>query len=420
MAYFDYSLTDTGAGPGQGIREIGDALTQSITALRQKKQFEEKLAFDREQEARKFAQNQGELAYQHRTQDAREKRDQFEFTQKQAKFKSDQAMQVQKALAAGNPQLAAAIAAETSTFDPASGQVAHGKLTPGQTRDVGPAPEEPPMPMEAPEAPPHPPEIAARRKALALPQPEPGAMVGPIPSAEERRHAEIQRIGTQPPSVDVPDVEGQLAAAEKQRQAEVEQRGRYEAGVTEARAANERSGQEQQARLDRYPAELAQAQREKARFDELTASLPARRQEHAAAAHQAELERPYALQFGDEPPVTMDVGTQRYATREAAANDFLASLPPNLSPQDRAAAANAHAAILAGDDPQKAIVAYNKERAGISEHGFKDVQGDKRDINRIEVAKINARKPGIMLSEKRFEAGLDKDRRKETRGDIEH
>lgn len=423
MAYFDYSRPEVNDA-SEGIRRIGDALSQTLERRRKQQEFAKTQEFQREQEDRKFTQSENQLKYQNRTQDAREKRDEFDFVQKQQKFRGEQTRAVQKALADGNPQLAAALAQETTLFDPKTGSASHGKLTAGPVRDVGPAPQEPPLPLAKPDpvefGPVVPPEIAARRRGMKAPEPEKDALVGPIPSAEERRHAEIQRIGTQPPSLNVPDVEGQLAAAEAERQGQIEQRGRFEAQSRGFRAEAEQATAEEQAKLDQHSTELHAAERDQARFRERSAGLPVARAQHTADERRAENERTYSLQFGDEPPVQLDVQTQRYASREAAANDFLSSLPQGLSPQDQAAARNAHAAILSGDDPQKAIAAYNKERAGIATRDLTQSEGAARDKNRIDVAHINARKPGLVLQERRFAAGQDKDRRKETRGDIEH
>lgn len=417
MGYFDYSAP-TVPDLGEAIKPIGDALTEVMRRRQQDQQFQEKMKFDREQEQRKFDQAKMNYDYQNRIIAQREQRDQREFQQRQNVYRSGQA---DKARHAATPQEAQSILDETVLYGPDGKESGRGKLTAGPMRDVGAEPLEPMQP-ELPAAemgaaipdviqaiPGMPPELAARLRGKKRPEPEEGAMVGPIPAAEELRHAEIQRMGSEPPSADETDVEGRLSAAEAERQSQEAKLRRY-GEQYEAYRHEEPTLERANAAVDAYDADVG-------RFNEEKQSLPGRRAEFAAASRQAELERPYTISFGQgQPETTFDFKTQRYAAREQNAQDFLNSLPPNMSPQDQEAARAAYGAIIAGQDPKAVLSAYQKERVGLQGQGFKHGEGLLRDAAALERAKVP--RPGVVLQERRLGFEGDKEKAKNLRTDL--
>jgi hypothetical protein len=397
MAYLDYSPVQI-ADQSEGIRRLGDQLTDVVKMRAQRKQQEQQLQLQREQEERRVKQQQDNIDYQNRIIDQRENRDQRDFSQRQDERVANNRSAVAKAIADGNPQLAQQIAQGMVTYDPVTGkETGRGSLDQGPMRDVGPEPTvrpEPEMPAKEMGAaipdilrsvPGMPPELAARLKGKVRPEPEAGALVGPIPSPEETRRAEIQRIAAEPASEEVPDVEGRIAGALAAGQSEEAKRKRYQ---TQFEAYREETPTIEPAMeaMDKFQADTDD------RADEVR-SFPQRQAQYAADRRSAEAERPFSLRYGEGPVTTLDVQSQRYSSRQAAAEDFLAALPPNLSDMDRQAAAVAHGNILAGQSPKDALAAFQKERLGIMTEGGRDKRAAGNNATSIEVAKIRAATP---------------------------
>lgn len=122
----------------------------------------------------------------------------------------------------------------------------------------------------------------------------------------------------------------------------------------------------------------------------------AQMQAYSSDQTKAQDERPYSLGFGNEPPVTFDVATQRYASRKAAAQDFLESFRGvQMSPSDQAAAVQTAAQIQSGLDPTKAGAAYDKARFfGVAEEG-KNTRNAATNAATIEAAKQRAKAFGM-------------------------
>lgn len=400
---------------------MGDSLTEVMRRRQEQQQHEETLQFQREQESRKSKHQEEYDKYLRSVEERKERLGEIEFNQKQ---QDRNAARMERARHAATPQEAAAIAADTRTYDPHTGkETGRGQLTAGPLQNVGPAPTQPvepalPTPAEAiPDIvqaiPGMPPEIAARMRGKTRPQPEEGAMVGPIPSAEETRNAEMQRAGTvdaisggdggrQAPS------EEDLKAAEATRAGQEEKLRRYEQ-------------QYEAYQHEEPPAPIAEYGEKKAAYEGELKSFPQRQAAHAAEERGAERRRPYTLSMGgNDPGVTFDFETQRHAASKDAADRWLESLASvPMSEQDRGAAMQIHAAIESGAiDPTKAGVAFQKERMGMTAEAGRDSRAAAGNATRVKVAEINSRKPGLVLSERRFNASQDKDIRKETRKDI--
>jgi len=419
MAYFDYSLPDT-IDLTPGMRELGDALTDALSRRQRQRQFDETMRLKKAHEDRLFEQHQNQLGYQNRVTDEKLKRERLEFNQRQNEYKGRQQQRIRQAR---SPQEAAAIASETVIYDPATGQeVGRGELVPGQAPDAGPAPAVPPRP-QAPEegfGPAPPPEIMARRRGLQKPEPAPDALIGPIPSAEEASAAEAQRFFDEPGG-QMADLEPRLAQVEQERQAQLIARRKFDEQYRAFRQEAEQATQDEQARLDTNFQAADDFQRDSAAFSEAERTFPARQAEHAAATRRAEDARPYTVRFGqDDPGTTFDFQTQRTAGRQQAAQDFLDNLPPGLNENDRQAAQIGHSLILAGHDSRRVFDAFTKARTLGLEHAFKDMQGDKRDRNRLEVQELRnqAPRPNINLPGARFEFERDKEKSKILREDL--
>lgn len=331
MGYLDFSQPDVPDLTG-GLSAIGDALTKVMQRRQQRQEQDQKLAFEREQEQRRYAQQQGQFDYQNRIEDRKAKIAELEFNQKQQAHQAQMAEAVRKAIAENNPQRAAQIAAETATYDPHTGQeIGRGSLTQGPMRDVG---KPPPMPMSSDDIP-----SADQTAALRA---VPGMPAAPFNAIDQERK----------------DAEGNFKRFEAQSEA--------------------------------YSQDLK----------------------------NAEAERPQILKFGPKDPgITFDMATQRHATRDAAAQDFIESFRGvPMSQSDQVAAQNVYAQIKAGAlDPAKAGAAYDKARFGVVQEEGKNTRSAGRDKAIVDAAK--ARATGD-IGWARLHSTEDKDRRKETRGDI--
>lgn len=370
MAYLDYSPVQL-PDHSEGLRRIGDALEAAMRRRDQRRQFEETQKFQREQEQRRYAQQQGQLDYQNRVEDERERRAKEQHEWQRAQMQRSAANDIRNA---PNVQ-----AAESMAIG------AGGTLTPGEIPDVGPAPQ-------APVQPGMPPEIAARfrgKRAGEMPSPEAGTMIGPIPSAEELRSAEIQRIASEPDTEEVPDVEGRVNAAEAERKAQLDKVERYKRQFESYSQENPAPEIGPTAADAAYDQQLDQ-------FEAKQAAFPGEQKAYAAAQRSAEARRPYTLQFGDKPGQTFDFETQRYAARTEAADRFMANLSNiQMGDRDVAAAQAVRAGILSGTiPPEKAFLAFQKERMGNQAEGGRNARATDRNETTLEAARIRAAAAG--------------------------
>jgi hypothetical protein len=403
MGYFDYSRPDV-PDFSEGIRHFGDALSEVVRRRQQQKQFDERMRFEREDAQRKFAQNQANINYQNRLADLKERRDRMDFNMRQD---THNAAIMDRARKAASPQEAEAILATAKRYDPGTGDLlGSGSLKAGEVETVGTPPVKPVEPAM-------PPEIAARFRGKQRPQaptPEAGALVGPIPSAEEARRAEIMTIAQEPATEEVPDVEGRIRAREDMRQGDVVARDAFQRKFEAYR---------EEANPEMGPT-AADAAYDKARkqYESELKSYPARFTAHEAAQRGAEARRPYTMSVPGQPDVTFDFQTQRYAGADQAAERFLASLPDNMSPTQQQAARKAHSAIRSGADPNKVQVQFAQRlRLGV-EQDFKHGEGMLRDQNRLDVQELRNKKPGANISIQRFGFDERKERSKNLRQDL--
>lgn len=327
MGYLDFSppqLPDL----SEGVSRVGDALTAVLDRKRQERQFQAKLALDREQEARRLKQQQDQFNVQQRAADRLDARDQVKFEQDQSKYREQQRAKI---MGASNPQEAEAIAAETSYYDPKTKQTVRGKLTP-----VGPEPTAPTAPV--------PPEVAARLRGKSVAPPKPTELAGPVLDAETTRENAMKSFRSQNP-YDINDptyADRAIAFADE--------------------AEKQRGGMETD--LRRFNREFRGSREEQAQRDAETAAYPAQQAEHGKAMaeyNDAAAKRPYQLQFGNETPVQFDFGTQHMAGRQMAADEFAKNLPGGLSPDEVKAANLTHAAILGGLPKEQAHAYFLKE-----------------------------------------------------------
>lgn len=453
MGYLDYSPPDVG-DLSPAMRDFGDALTEVMKRRQARETQDKQLQFEREQEERKFKQAEMQSTYQNRIIDQREKREQLEFNRRQS---MDNAAAAKAAMHADSPQAAAAMAQNIVNYDPTTGkEVSRGRVEAGPMRDIGPEPALPAKPQfPAAEAgavipdiaqalPGMPPELAARlrgqKKTLPnislndAPQSDPDAlarMQGERQSlaagADERRGRLFVDQINDDGIATVLDENGNKAHVEaRPGWAEgklIDRKTGEPVAVSSQRFEPQAEGYSYEAPPDRFEKATAaydQFQGAQRGYQEAERALPGQQQAFAAEKRRAEAERPYTMKFGpNDPGTTFDFQTQRYAARDEAASRFLETLPDNMSDRDRATASQIHAAIKAGTvDPAKAGAMFQKERLQGSTQDFNAGQGALRDKNRIDVANINSRKPGLVLQERRFAASQDKDIRKETRKDI--
>jgi hypothetical protein len=135
------------------------------------------------------------------------------------------------------------------------------------------------------------------------------------------------------------------------------------------------------------------------RFQASAEAFPAQQEAYTSARHAAEMNRPFAVTMGPgEAPVTFDPATQRYSARTAAADDFLNSLHGvALDDRGKNAAGRAHAAILAGADPQKVMRSFDEEvKLGVKAGYGSELQGQKDEA---AMARVKAKPLSI------FQAG---------------
>jgi hypothetical protein len=389
MAYFDTSLPDT-IDLTPGVKAFGDALTEVMKRKQQQKQFDEQMKFNREQEDRKFTQAQMNIDYQKNLANLKDRREQLDFNMRQNQHV---ATTKERARRAASPQESASILDDLRTYDPATGkETGRGKLTPGQLKGVGPEPTMDPKPELGPEVqdavpdmlqmvPGMPPELAARLRGKARPQPT----MGPFQTPEE-----------------------QAAAEPAQRRFDADFAG-YQADV---RGGGDRL-RAAQAAQDKFGAQSAD-------YEDKLDAFPARQRAHQAAVRHAENTRPYTMSVGpNDPGTTFDFETQRHAAGKEAAERFLSSLPATVDAPTRQAAQVVAGYLASGTiKADQAGVALQKVLAqGVGEAG-KDRRATAEIAKDIKVAEINSRKPGLVLSQQRFQASQDKDIRKETRKDI--
>lgn len=442
MAYLDYSpvqLLDTTSG----MRELGDTLTAVAKRKQERDQFQQKLAFEREQEQRRLAQQQGQLDYQNKIEERKNRMSELEFNQRQNTYKASRAEQIRKAIAAGNTQLADQLANETELYDPHSGKpIAKGSLEQGPARDIGPAPQ-------APEAPAFPAKEAAGvipDIAQALPgmPPELGAMMrgkqkaqgaipldqlgSELPDAMPARQAEmagqaerhkgkmfVDQIDDQGIATLITDEgekvhvrakkgwqEGALIGPDGQITQAAGAEGsmrRFDPSVQGARFEGE---QPDPGRFDAAANAFSDYQGQQDTFNKETQSLPARQTAYAAEKRAAEAERPYMLKFGEnDPGQAIDMKSQRYGGRVLAADDFVNTVGQmNLKPAEMEAAKFARAAILNGADPDKVMKQFQEERTLGIKQDYGHAEGLLRDTNRENVAKIRADAPQMDWKER--------------------
>ena len=149
---------------------------------------------------------------------------------------------------------------------------------------------------------------------------------------------------------------------------------------------------EEQARLDQQ-----QYIPQKTAFDAASAAYPDARARYDAARTQAQREQPYTgIRFSARTTRELQVTpeTQRYGHRQAAAEDFVASLGGmQLSERDQQAARAAHAAIMAGEDPQKVFKAFEASRAMGVKFGDTTTLQTQKDAAALDRAKVSAASP---------------------------
>lgn len=386
MPYLDYSLPEV-ADYSEGLKKIGDALGAMRQRQIQREQFEQKMQFEREDAQRKFAQNQANIQYQQDIENRKERMGQLEFRQRQNVFEDTKRREVNRLIGEGKIKEAQQVWESTRLYDPATAkEISRGKFEAGPMRDIGPEPTAQPTPGM-------PPEIAARfrgeqmRRGGTMPAPEEGAFVGPIPSAEELRYAQGDKgvDAVSGGAAGRPDIEAYLQAAEAERQGQEAQRKRYE---TQFEAYSQEFPAPDQT-LGPTAADAQYDQQLKAAAAD-QASLPQRQAAYGAQKRLAEAERPYTISMGDRSS-TVDMATERYATRELQAQDFADAYGPTVKTEnDKVAFANAYAAIKSGVPVKTATDQFMKERAGLMVEQGKNTRAAGHDATTIEAAKIRA------------------------------
>ena len=394
MSYFDirgYAPQKSTADITEGLNNLGDALTDVLNRRQKAQQFQQQLDFENQDAARKFAQNQGNQDYQNRIIDQRDKRDQLTFNQGQEAHKRDATIAAAKAMADNNPELAKAIMHGTVTYDPATGaETGRGEIVPGPMKDVGPEPQAP-VPPQAPQG--VPPEIAARRRGLTSTSADPNDIyqrqgtpmppqTGVDPTESFGRPKNFIPSGLTLTSDEGPVEEAQGGPPNNPAPGSVSSRGFAPDIQASREQATSDMAAEEQARMDQ-----AQYGQQKTAFDAASAAYPAERARYDASRGAAERERPYTARFGaNDPGVSFTPETQRYAHRQAAADDFVDSLHGvALDERGQQAAQAAHAAIMAGEDPQKVYKAFEAARTmgqtfdfKHGENQFHEQESDKR------------------------------------------
>ena len=394
MAYFDYSRPE-GIDVTKGLAALGDGLDTVIKA----RQARNELDLKRQDMMRKQAQAEANDRIQNKILESRNAREAAEFGQRQNEYVARQA---ERARHAATPQEAAAIAGATEMFDPRTGEsMGRGSLTALQPPETGPppTPPTPPTPPAEGAAPVVqrlsevgvtgiPPELIARARGLQAPE-----RTGPgfeVPSAEDTRRAEIARIAAEPPSDQVPDVEGRLKSVEAERQSLLDAQ-RFDAQRIEGvRAERER----RDAINAREGAAFPEAQQ---RFEAEQHAFPERMVAYENASREAAARQPYRLQFGNrDTGTTFDFETQRHAAANQNAQDFMASLPANLTPREQSAAQNAVALLKSGATIKQAQDAYNRERISAQHITSQEELGAEGNKTKIRVAEIGASRPQVM------------------------
>jgi hypothetical protein len=431
--YFDYS---TPALPdlGESVSRVGDALTVALDRRRQQQQFDAKMAFDREQEARKAKSEADQNAYNNRLAANQERRAAEHAAMEQAGYRESQRKKLQQAVASGNPQEVGAIAGETFTGLDAQGRPQFGSATQATARDVGPEPVAAPAEQRPADAAGLPPEIAIlRRRRAATAQPvaptaEIGGTVESVPrNALDALRASNERASAMPGATrDTVDAANAATMKEwarlfpnqmppdraAERAAAIAERDR----TAEENVRNEARNEDLYAELS-YPQRQAEAAKAQADFDAAQAAVPARHDRWVAERTRAQNEAPWTVNLGGQP-FQVDTQTARYATRQADADDFLASIHPTTERQI-AAAQEIAGEIKAGFPAKDAINAYNKRSIGIQSDELARWRQSEGDKTRIEVAKIGATKPSFSVAEQGLHDREDENRKNRTRADIE-
>jgi hypothetical protein len=132
-------------------------------------------------------------------------------------------------------------------------------------------------------------------------------------------------------------------------------------------------------------------------YDQRQKAFPGEMQTYGREASEARRAAPAYLTSPGQPDREIDVKALRTQARQTAADEFVASVGPQVrTEQDQRAFQNAHAGILAGGlDPKAAVVQFNKERLGIQEQEFRHGEGLLRDEAALERAKVP--KPGLNI-----------------------
>ena len=455
MAYLDYSLPAV-PDPSEGIKQIGDALTDVMKRRQQREQFDREMQFKYADANRKYQQERDNIAYQNRIIDERNRRERIEFNAHQ---QERMAAAADKARHAASPQEAQAILHGAVMFDPQTGQeIGRGNLEPGPTRDIGPAPTAPTAPEFPREqagavipdivqaVPGMPPELAAMMRGKKQAAPAPAAappseldalMERALPesSLDEAHRAELQSLQAGHEArkgkafVDQIDEDGiatlldengnrqRVPATPDMQEGKwispggEETTRRFETSVQPSRFESDTRAEDAVAAYNKF-------QQDRKAYETDVGAFPGRQAAYAAEQRRADAERPYTIKFNaNDPGATFDFKTQRTAAAEAAAQQFVDNLPPNMTPEQQDAAKQTYFALKSGADPQKTQAEFARTVRLGREQGFKHQEGLLRDEAALERAKIP--KPGIMLAERRFSASQDKDIRKETRKDIQ-
>ncbi len=387
----------------EGISKIGDALTYVLDKRRQEKQFNEKMAFEREQENRKFKAEQDQLGIQNRAADRLETRDIESAAQKTSAYREQQREKLQRAVASGNPQEVAAIAGETYTGlddkrKPIFGSATQAPSTFSAPEPVALPPGSRPTDAVDPAA-----LAAARGKAVAPQAPLQGPIQTPQGVADTALADVPHELGGAMPEIRARQraLEARRQEMQAERDKEVADPGRYDREFAAYRSEADQHNAQRALDLFDYPAKQAEARGAQRTFDANNApgAVSAAHDKWLADKTTAQNEAPWTVNLGGSP-FTVDTQSARYTTRTADANDFLHSLPPNLPPTAQSAAAQAHAAILAGMPLKDALLGFQKAVTTGQAFEFKAGEAVKDRETKIRVAEIGATKPSFAVQER--------------------
>lgn len=175
--------------------------------------------------------------------------------------------------------------------------------------------------------------------------------------------------------------------------------------------------QPEQERYDAMERENQAASESRRQFDARSAA-------YSQELKDAEQNRPQILKFGpNDPGITVDMATQRYATRRQAGKDFLEAFRGvPMSEADSNAAQNVYAQIISGTiDPSKAGAAYDKARMGVFQEEGRNTRSAGRDKAIVEAAKARGPAGGATpIAERKLGFEMEKERSGNLRKDLEH